>query len=594
MKKSKLFSILVLSVGMLLVGCNSASSSNSSSNSSSETSDEITTSPSNTSENQKTLTFEKALCVATENEGELHINAVNKLDEGTIYYVLSTLDKEYQVKDIVDGTLEEFIDHKSTTEKSLDFLVKDLTPGATYYAYFLIKDEDNYSSIIKRSATTYKIPLDMGEGTAENPYKIYNIEDLEAVGTGTHPSYNLDFSKTSYYQLVEDIDLAEKYGEGKESWTPLALSTGGVFDGNNHKISNLYIYNMEGSENLGLFSQIDKGATLKNLTLENVSITAKGCNESPRTVDENNNPTSTNVAAEKLQKINYVSSSSPYIGALTADVKGEVDNCHVLNAKIDVDGTRVGGITGRLYSDNGTASKIRNSSFEGDIKAIGRVGGIVGLVDAKKNEFDNYEQAIIENVTFKGNIVTENKPLYDETTSEEKTLLGIVTSEYVGGIAGYYRTCTLKNAVVEGSIYAYRHVGGILGFQQYAKPAEVGNHYSDMKNVIFKGEVHAGENITNLGPIVGNRSTSNIPDTSTDKLEVAVLNAYYVSSSKFYSLENEITFDNLNKNSKFGEAVLDTDLNENWYKEKMPDLDLENVFSLSEDNYPVLHKETKQ
>lgn len=42
-------------------------------------------------------------------------------------------------------------------------------------------------------------------------------------------------------KLTADIDMSEKYGEGKESWTPIRTFAG-IFDGNGHKICNLYYY----------------------------------------------------------------------------------------------------------------------------------------------------------------------------------------------------------------------------------------------------------------------------------------------------------------------------------------------------------------
>lgn len=590
MKSKKLLSVLVLSAGMLLAACsnsNTPATSNGGTTSSDTPTSEVETPSSETpatSESEKVdLGFTTVVVVATETEGELSVKATSKSDVGTIYYALSEKDETYEAAQIVAGTLEDFVKAGHTDEKSLEVVVTDLVPGKTYYVYFVVAYEGQYSTVVKRSAAAYKTPLNMGSGTEDDPFRIYTLEDLEAVGTGTHPSYDLNFKSTAYYQLAEDIDLSEKYGEDKASWLPLTLGIGGSFDGNGHKVSNLYIHDLTGAANLGLFSQVNTSATLKNLTLENVVIEAKGCSERARTVDDSGNPTSTN-AAETVGSYTY--STSPYVGALTGDVKGTIDNCHVVNAKITVDGTRVGGLTGRMYSDEGTATVIRNSSVEAEIEAIGRVGGIAGLVDGKNGA--NYTQPLIENVTFKGSIKSENKAILDETSQEaEKPVLAIVAAEYAGGIAGYFRSCTIENAFVDAEISAYRHLGGIVGFQQYAGTANAGEHFATISNTLFTGKIQAGENIKNMGPIVGNRSTSNLV-ADRNQAEIEIKDSFFTASTTFLSGEAAIQFSGLNSNGKFGTSVEAEALNAEWYATNMPGFDFENTFELDDNNLPVL------
>ena len=106
-----------------------------------------------------------------------------------------------------------------------------------------------------------------GTGTADNPYIIETLADLEELST--YAAENDTSGK--YFKLTADIDMSGKYGadkgeEGGTSWTPIGkigidendCSFKGEFDGDGHAISGLYI---SYSENMswGLFGQVGAG-----------------------------------------------------------------------------------------------------------------------------------------------------------------------------------------------------------------------------------------------------------------------------------------------------------------------------------------------
>lgn len=563
MKKNKLTALFILSTA-LLVGCqgnnNSSNTDSSSYYESTSTSETIT------------LGFSSCVVSATENEGELNIKATNKFDVGTIHYILLDSEQELNAGEIINHTVNA-LKYGSSTEKNLTDLVSGLEAGKEYFGYFVIEHNGNSSSIVTRSATTYKNSVDMGDGTETNPFKIYTLEDLEAIGT-SHPTYNLDFATDAHYILMDDIDLSTKYGASTLNWKPIQLD--GYFDGNNHTISNLYIKDENPKTNLGLFAQVNTKANLKNLTLSGVTIEAKGYIDTPRTVDESGQPTTKDVGDDYSHpNLPPKENRGVYIGALAGDVKGVVENCHVKNASLDIDGGRVGGLTGRLYSDTGTSARISSCSVEATIKGYGRLGGIVGLVDNKSSV--EFTQAVIEDVTFKGTIEGSNY------TVEEG--VAVVASEYIGGIAGYFRSADLKNAVVsEANISGYRHVGGIVGFQQKNKNASQ-SHYAVIKGALFSGETHV-QTGSNAGPIVGNRSTSNV--VTDTKEEVEISSAFYIDSSKFYVGDKELAFEDLKESARFGVSVSLIELSSTWYSENLSTFDFENKYELNAQNIPVL------
>lgn len=77
------------------------------------------------------------------------------------------------------------------------------------------------------------------EETASDIIEISTLAELE--------QFRDDVNRGNTYKgktvkLTADIDMSEKYGEGKESWTPIGTFAG-TFDGAGHKIADLYYYN---------------------------------------------------------------------------------------------------------------------------------------------------------------------------------------------------------------------------------------------------------------------------------------------------------------------------------------------------------------
>lgn len=106
-----------------------------------------------------------------------------------------------------------------------------------------------------------------GTGTINDPYAIYNAMQLDQVRNFCN--------KTSvYFKLMDDIDLTEWIADNNPSqgWVPIGNSSDnsfrGTFDGNNHKITGLYI-NRSSSDYVGLFGYLYTGYSIvKNLKVE--------------------------------------------------------------------------------------------------------------------------------------------------------------------------------------------------------------------------------------------------------------------------------------------------------------------------------------
>ena len=147
---------------------------------------------------------------------------------------------------------------------------KDYTSDAQYDINAIVGEYNNGTLDSSNTATNVTVKVDLGDGFckilgAESWYEISSANGLKAfagkVNSGT--SY-----KNETVKLTADIDLAN------EEWTPIGKSGStfqGVFDGQGHTISNLYINNKWLCD-AGLFGLTTDGE-VKNFTLQNANVT---------------------------------------------------------------------------------------------------------------------------------------------------------------------------------------------------------------------------------------------------------------------------------------------------------------------------------
>ncbi|MEG2624449.1 MAG: fibronectin type III domain-containing protein, partial [Clostridia bacterium] len=242
-------------------------------------------------------------------------------------------------------------------------------------------------------------------------------------------------------RLTADIDLNPGFaftkggytGNGTPvQWTPIGVSVTephafwGVFDGNGHSISGVYINETSdtgATGATGLFRYVDSyhlTGTVKNLTIKN----------------------------------SYIGSKSHVTGSVAGVNCGTVENCKSSAfVRVDAQQGAVGGIGGVVGSNNNYWAVTKNCTFTGDVTATGAapyVGGIVG------QNFKGYVKrcansgSVTASVDKVGGIVGSNIPLntsdndkkYGEKAFDGKVLdcvnTGSITgTDAVGGIVGY-------------------------------------------------------------------------------------------------------------------------------------------------------------
>ena len=220
-----------------------------------------------------------------------------------------------------------------------------------------------------------------GEGTEANPYLINNVEELlwfQAKVDEQAADGSTQYAG-KYIKLTADIDL-----EGI-NWNPIGSMTGdhgsfkGVFDGDNHTISNLKIE--QDGNGLGLFAYTSGNAVIKNLNLDNVTV--KSTNNSNYVGGVVGNA----YASTKIENVHVTGdvliSGRGYIGGIAGHGYVVMDNVSVVaneGGLITSTFWCAGGVLG--YAGEGTTN-IKNAHVEGltVTSAAGGLGAIVGMAE---------------------------------------------------------------------------------------------------------------------------------------------------------------------------------------------------------------------
>ena len=265
-----------------------------------------------------------------------------------------------------------------------------------------------------------------GTGTESDPYLIYNENQLAQLG-------NFLNQEGVYFRLQKDLDMTDWIAENNpgQGWMPIGVSSSpftGIFDGNNHKISGIFI-NRPSTDYVGFFGYVS-AATIKNLTIEYSSI--KG-NEK-------------------------VGGLAGYAGGCTI-----TGNKVIVTADDGITGSQAtGGLVGLCSGSN-----ISGSSFVGNIIGADNVGGAIG-----------YGQSTftLDDVAATGNISGSNcvsgiagylKSGSAVTFVKAFSNCKIVNSgDYTGGVVGYCTVggiASMSNCSHLGDITANNYVGGIVG-----------------------------------------------------------------------------------------------------------------------------------
>jgi hypothetical protein len=251
-----------------------------------------------------------------------------------------------------------------------------------------------------------------GSGTEDDPYLIETAGQFNNLGA-TPGHWN------RHFKLIADIDLGEpNLAAFNIIGTERTQSFNGVFDGNDHTISNLDLTTTN-SQNTGLFGYV--GGEIRNLRLVRPVVFAQTSN----------------------------------VGALAGYLdSGTIADCSVKRADVSGDDS-VGGLVGT------STGRIINCSSTGYVSGDQWIGGLIGVV-ADSTVNSSYSRADVT-----GNI---NVGGFAGKTSDESAVVNncyatgsVVGNTNVGGLVGQVEQGRAYKSYSTGSVTGNQYVGGLTG-----------------------------------------------------------------------------------------------------------------------------------
>ena len=290
-----------------------------------------------------------------------------------------------------------------------------------------------------------------GTGTAEDPFIVETVDDLkwfrdDVNGGNTYSG--------KYVKLTADIDL-----DG-ENWIPIGdadadkIAFRGTFDGDNHTISNLYIW--ADDTGLGFFGKTgsfneSEKTVIKNIRFYNVDVSNNGDKSYVGGVIANSSGNTT-ISNVHLSGYIYVAGYG-YVGGIVGHGYPKIDNCSVIAEDDDEHRSYIhanywcaGGIVG--YGGEG-GTVIKNSTVSNiDVwSAYGGAAAICGLANSG---------SVGENLTASNVDVSSASDFcmgYVFGNGEEGTLTNIVVNDVTATANDKPITSTDAVATIDNAVY---------------------------------------------------------------------------------------------------------------------------------------------
>jgi len=282
-----------------------------------------------------------------------------------------------------------------------------------------------------------------GDGTENNPYIIKTATELAQLATLVNAS-NVDYND-KYYTLNNDIDLSGYQTD--TGWIPIGSTTNsyfkGVFDGNNKKITGLYIKRYG---YVGLFGYI-KNATLKNIRVIDADVTSTNdfAGIVVGGIDSNSNVlncySTGSIISLYSSEYNF---GYPYVGGVVGYNAGSVLNCYSF-ASVSTSASAYGAPAGGVAGSNG--GTLSNCYSTGSVSSSGYncSGGVVGV-----------NGGTVSNCYSTGSV-----------SSSGSSAGGVVGINSAGHVSSCYSTGVISSS--EGYAWAGKYAGGVVGYETYSQ-----------------------------------------------------------------------------------------------------------------------------
>lgn len=284
-----------------------------------------------------------------------------------------------------------------------------------------------------------------GSGTEADPYCIESLSDLELLRDKANAG---EVGAGEWFRLYADINMSLRYGPGRgedgadQSWTPIGTSDhpfSGIFDGNGHTVTGLYIHVEQGSQ--ALFGRIDKSGTVKNISVEGSVTSVNGI----LIHDYTAGVAAINYGTVENCHSDVSVSGRSYAGGVVGSNRGTIRNCSNRGAVTGANYTNYNYYVGGIVGENLDGS-VENCYNTGSVSGTKAVGGVVGRNYSNgkvKNCFNTGAITGTKNCVGVGGIVgdNENGGTGEHVSVENCFNTGTVTGgeggRYIGGAIGY-------------------------------------------------------------------------------------------------------------------------------------------------------------
>jgi len=509
-----------------------------------------------------------ALMVSANNLIDANVLLLKVIDDKLNFVVEKSLNTKFlsdvnvlsQIIDYINNSVDLKVDSLNKSEDI--FRIRVDVNGLEYYSnYFLVKNvifegpcgdvivvpncEEGYEPTPSVDDNNCPIlvckPIIIESCWSEDvvPHPICTLEDLNRVREHLDWSYvlknDIDASETRNWNFVPahcydslnevryfDVskDECEEMDDSAFNWIywveskiygfkPINGSGGLNFNGNNHKIKNLFVDNKDGGF-AGLFGNLNSnGVVIENLYLTDV-----------------------NIVGGYGGLVGYFPSGS---------VPGLISNVHVTGVVNAVyGGAGIGGLVGTLGGNGGDFPKsiIRNSSFQGTVIGKGSsVGGLVGsLYGLVENSFtsgevigSSYVGGLVGsagNASINASYSEMNVKCVDELTPSREGLPSFSCTQ-MGGFVGQMLSGEINNSYSKGDVIAINGDGKVnAGFVGLLR-GNVTNSYSTGKVIGGDNNISGFANISYLFDYYGNFVNNSFWDVN-----VSGLNKSSVGKSK--------------------------------------------------------------
>ena len=428
-------------------------------------------------------------------EGGLVGVGINYYAEITPEDISNTVISSYWDTDTSGVTTSIGGEGKSTFELQCPTMPGDVTCDASMYA--------DWDETIWDFGTSSEYPLLIGDDDKDGVRNDLDMDDdndglieistleqldlmrYDAAGTSLNgDSTGCPAAGCNGYELVADLDFdsngngvaddGDLFWNGGEGWEPITLLDGSVFDGNNHKISNLQI--TRPGENIGLYASI-VNSTVQNIHFENASIEAlnDGFVDGVGTLSGHlTNSNVFNVSAHDISIFyeNRVESIGLLVGytySNSSDVM-EISNIDVSGSILPESlqwGDEVGGVLGYARSQNAKGIHLKDISSVSEVRGGDDIGGIVGY--GLNLVIENVTAETICNVYHSdcGGVVGQGFFIEINSAAVTGVIGGAQISANAGGIVGSLESGLIQQSSFTGEIAMSSDrggVGGIVGF----------------------------------------------------------------------------------------------------------------------------------